>query len=226
MSVMVPRNLDYFPLEYQTSRPTRPCLTIYPKPPPEADLIVAQDPPPETEVIPPTSPHYHGHRDRLKKRLLDSQGEALADYEVLEAILFRALPRRDTKPIAKELLQRFGGFAEVIHASDGELRKIKYVKDGVIAEFALIKAATQRLLKTTVMNRPVLTSWIKVIDHCRAAMAFEPREQFRILFLDKRNRLILDEVQQTRHDRPHPRLRPRDLPARPRSQRNRYYSGP
>ena len=137
------------------------------------------------------SPHYHGHRERLKQRLLESDGEALADYELLEAILFRALPRRDTKPIAKELLQRFGSFAEVINASDGELRKIKWIKDGAIGEFALIKAATRRLLKTAVVERPVLTSWAKVLDHCRAAMAFEPREQFRILFLDKRNRLIL-----------------------------------
>ena len=143
------------------------------------------------------SPHYHGHRERLKQRLLESDGESLADYELLEAILFRALPRRDTKPIAKELLQRFGSFAEVINASDGELRKIKWIKDGAIGEFALIKAATRRLLKTAIVERPVLTSWAKVLDHCRAAMAFEPREQFRILFLDKRNRLILDEVQQT-----------------------------
>lgn len=143
------------------------------------------------------SPHYHGHRERLKQRLLESEGESLADYELLEAILFRALPRRDTKPIAKELMQRFGSFAEVINASEGELRKIKFVKDAAIAEFTLIKAATKRLLKSDVAERPVLTSWAKVLDHCRAAMAFEPREQFRILFLDKRNRLILDEVQQT-----------------------------
>ena len=142
-------------------------------------------------------PHYHGHRDRLKQKLLESDGEALADYELLEAVLFRALPRIDTKPIAKELLQRFGSFAEVINASDGELRKIKFIKDAAIYEFALIKASTKRLLKSDVVERPVLTSWIKVLDHCRAAMAFEPREQFRILFLDKRNRLILDEVQQT-----------------------------
>jgi len=153
-------------------------------------------PSPPGEPTPPP-PHYHGHRERLRQRLLESEGEALADYELLEAILFRALPRRDTKPIAKELLQRFGSFAEVINASDGELRKIKWIKDGAIGEFALIRAATKRLLKTAVTERPVLTSWAKVLDHCRAAMAFEPREQFRILFLDKRNRLILDEVQQT-----------------------------
>ncbi len=143
------------------------------------------------------TPHYHGHRDRVKQRLLESDGEALADYELLEAILFRALPRRDTKPIAKELLQRFGSFAEVINASEGELRKIKWIKDAAIGEFALIRASTKRLLKSGIVKRPVLTSWAKVLDHCRAAMAFEPREQFRILFLDKRNRLILDEVQQT-----------------------------
>ncbi len=164
---------------------------------PEMQDIVAGVTPLISKDTKAPSPHYHGHRDRLKQRLLDSDGEALADYELLEAILFRALPRRDTKPIAKELLQRFGSFAEVINASEGELRKIKWIKDGAIGEFALIKAATRRLLKTAVVERPVLTSWAKVLDHCRAAMAFEPREQFRILFLDKRNRLILDEVQQT-----------------------------
>ncbi len=159
---------------------------------------IASGVPPLVAKKPKTSsPHYHGHRERLKQRLLESDGEALADYELLEAILFNALPRRDTKPIAKELLQRFGSFAEVLNASEGELRKIKWIKDGAIGEFALIKAATRRLLKTAVIERPILTSWAKVLDHCRAAMAFEPREQFRILFLDKRNRLILDEVQQT-----------------------------
>ena len=164
---------------------------------PELQEVTGEIPPVITAELAAPSPHYHGHRERLKQRLLESDGEALADYELLEAILFRALPRRDTKPIAKELLQRFGSFAEVINASDGELRKIKWIKDGAIGEFALIKAATKRLLKTAVIERPVLTSWAKVLDHCRAAMAFEPREQFRILFLDKRNRLILDEVQQT-----------------------------
>ena len=156
---------------------------------------------PEASPLPKKSaakaPHYLGHRDRLRQRLLESDGEALADYELLEAILFRALPRRDTKPIAKELLQRFGSFAEVINASEGELRKIKWIKDAAIGEFALIKASTRRLLKSGIVKRPVFTSWEKIVDHCRAAMAFEPREQFRILFLDKRNRLILDEVQQT-----------------------------
>ncbi len=142
-------------------------------------------------------PHYHGHRERLKKRLLESDGEALADYELLEAVLFRALPRRDTKPIAKELLQRFGSFAEVINAPEGELRKIDYIKDAAITEFSLVRAAARRFLKGQTSQKPVLASWARVLDHCRAAMAFEAREQFRILFLDKRNRLILDEVQQT-----------------------------
>ena len=154
-----------------------------------------------SETAPPKNkkakPHYHGHRDRLKKKLLESEGENLADYELLEAILFRALPRIDTKPVAKELLARFGSFAEVLNASEGELRKIKFIKDAAIYEFALIRASTRRLLKSDVAERPILSSWIKVLDHCRAAMAFEAREQFRILFLDKRNRLIRDEVQQT-----------------------------
>jgi DNA repair protein RadC len=152
--------------------------------------------PSEPSATAAETPHFHGHRDRLRQRLVDSDGAALADYELLEAILFRAIPRRDTKPIAKELIKRFGSFAEVLNAPEQELRKVDFIKDSAIAEFALVRAAAQRMLRTAVIDRPVLSSWAKVLDHCRAAMAYEPREQFRILFLDKRNRLILDEVQQ------------------------------
>lgn len=156
--------------------------------------VPAEPMPADTETAEP--PHFHGHRDRLRQKLVDSDGAALADYELLEAILFRAIPRRDTKPIAKELIRRFGSFAEVLNAPEPELRKVDFIKDAAIAEFALVRAAAQRMLRSAVLDRPVLSSWAKVLDHCRAAMAYEPREQFRVLFLDKRNRLILDEVQQ------------------------------
>jgi len=142
-------------------------------------------------------PHYIGHRQRLRERFAAGGGNALADYELLEMLLFRALPRRDTKPIAKELIERFGSFAEVVNAPESELRKIKYIKDAAINEFNLMRAATERLLKGELAKQPLLSSWASVLDHCRAAMAYEPREQFRVLFLDKRNRLIRDEVQQT-----------------------------
>ena len=146
----------------------------------------------------PAKPHYHGHRQRLKKKLVESNGAALADYEMLEAILFRAIPQRDTKAIAKQLIERFGGFARVLNAPEGELRKFKYIKDSAIAEFALVRAAAQRLARDEAVSgrQDVFASWAKVVSHCRASMANLPREEFRILFLDKRNRLIHEEVQQ------------------------------
>jgi DNA repair protein RadC len=141
-------------------------------------------------------PHYHGHRDRLRTRLRDAGAEALADYELLELILFRALPRRDVKPLAKALLARFGSFAEAIAASPALLAEVDGMGTAAIAEFKIVQASAHRLARGEVKRRPVLSSWSSVLDYCRAAMAFAEREQFRILFLDKRNQLIADEVQQ------------------------------
>ncbi len=141
-------------------------------------------------------PHYLGHRDRLRQRFRDGGSEALPDYELLELILFRALPRRDTKPLAKALIAKFGSFAEVINAPDERLLEIEGIGDAVVIELKLVGAAALRLMKGEVMDRPVLGSWSVLLDYCRAAMGFEAKEQFRILFLDKRNRVIADEVQQ------------------------------
>lgn len=140
--------------------------------------------------------HYHGHRDRLRSRFLTQGADALADYELLELALFRALPRRDTKPIAKDLLKRFGSITEVISASPNLLKEVDGVGDGVVAELKLFKAIAERLGRDSVRKRPILASWAALLDYCRTSMAFEEREQFRILFLDKRNVLIADEVQQ------------------------------
>jgi len=142
------------------------------------------------------SAHYLGHRKRLRDRFLAAGADALADYELLEMILFGARPRGDMKPLAKQLLRRFGSFPEVIAAPPELLRKIDGVGDAVIAEFKLIQAAAARLMRAEVTRRPVLSSWSAVLDYCRAAQAFADIEQFRILFLDKRNQLIADEVQQ------------------------------
>ncbi len=142
------------------------------------------------------SAHYLGHRKRLRDRFLAAGADALADYELLEMILFGARPRGDMKPLAKQLLRRFGSFPEVIAAPPELLRKIDGVGDAVIAEFKLIQAAAARLMRAEVTRRPVLSSWSAVLDYCRAAQAFADIEQFRILFLDKRNQLIVDEVQQ------------------------------
>ena len=138
-------------------------------------------------------PHYHGHRDRLRARF--AQGDMLPDYEFLELVLFRAIPRRDVKPIAKALIARFGSFAEVISAPAERLLEIDGIGPSVVTDLKIMEAAGRRLARGAVAERTLLSSWAAVIDYCRAAMAFAQREEFRLLFLDKRNRLIADEVQ-------------------------------
>ena len=142
------------------------------------------------------APHYHGHRERLRGRFRNVGADALSDYELLEMVLFRALPRRDVKPIAKDLIQRFGSFAEVVHAPEARLREVNGIGDTVVVEIKLIAATASRVAKGQVKQRTMLSSWSSVIDYCRTAMAFADKEQFRILFLDKRNQLIADELQQ------------------------------
>ncbi|HEY7665959.1 MAG TPA: DNA repair protein RadC [Xanthobacteraceae bacterium] len=143
------------------------------------------------------APHYHGHRQRLRQRFLAAGSEAVSDYEVLELILFRAIPLRDVKPLAKDLIARFGSFAEVISAPVERLKEVKGLGDAAITELKLVQAAATRLARGEVKQRPVLSSWTNVLDYCRAAMAFADKEQLRVLFLDKRNALIADELQQT-----------------------------
>ena len=142
------------------------------------------------------APHYHGHRERLRARFRDAGADAVTDYELLELVLFRAIPQRDVKPLAKELIARFGSFAEVIAAPSLRLREIKGMGEAAVTELKIVHAAAQRLAKGEVRKRPVLSSWGSVLDYCRTAMAFADKEEFRLLFLDKRNQLIADEVQQ------------------------------
>ncbi|MCB1393061.1 DNA repair protein RadC [Nitrobacter sp.] len=142
------------------------------------------------------APHYHGHRERLRERFRDAGPDALSDYELLEMVLFRALPRRDVKPLAKSLIGRFGSFAEVVHAPDARLREISGLGEAAIIEIKLIAASASRVAKGQLKQRTMLSSWTAVIDYCWTSMAFADKEQFRILFLDKRNQLIADEVQQ------------------------------
>jgi len=139
--------------------------------------------------------HYHGHRERLRKRFLEAGDEALADYELIELILFRAIPRRDVKPLAKDLLKRFGSFAEVVAAPAARLKEIEGVSETVATEFKIVEASARRFARGLVKKRHALGSWSQVIDYCRTAMAFEDHEEFRVLFLDKKNGLIADEAQ-------------------------------
>ncbi|MES0383810.1 MAG: DNA repair protein RadC [Hyphomicrobium sp.] len=142
------------------------------------------------------APLHAGHRQRLRDRFRKGGADALPDYELLELILFRALPRRDTKTLAKTLIARFGSFAEVVTAPEPRLKEIEGAGDAVVTELKLVRAAALRLTRSDIMQRPALSSWAQVLDYLRAAQGFEHREQFRILFLDKKNHLIADEVQQ------------------------------
>ena len=142
------------------------------------------------------APHYHGHRERLRSRFREAGSDAVSDYELPELVLFRAIPQRDIKPFAKELIVKFGSFAEVVAASRARLKKIKGIGDAAADELKIIHAAANRLARGQVQKRPVLSSWSNVIDYCRTAMAYAEKEQFRLLFLDKRNQLIADELQQ------------------------------
>ena len=139
--------------------------------------------------------HYHGHRERLRSRFLAAGVEALADYELLELVLFRAIPRRDVKPLAKALIARFGSFAEAIAAPPARLIEVEGMSQGAATEFKIIEAAAQRFVKGKIKKRASMGSWSEVIEYCRSAMAFADREDFRILFLDKKNGLIADEAQ-------------------------------
>jgi DNA repair protein RadC len=142
-------------------------------------------------------PHFHGHRERLRERFRGAGAEALSDYELLELVLFRAIPRRDIKPLAKALIVTFGSFAEVISAPPARLAEVAGMGVAAITELKIVHASAMRLARGQVRKRPVLSSWSSVIDYCRTTMAFAEKEQFRVLFLDKRNQLIIDEVQQT-----------------------------
>ena len=141
-------------------------------------------------------PHYLGHRKRLRERFIKAGGEALPDYELLELLLALAKPRGDVKPLAKKLIKRFGGFAAVISAEPRELTEVEGVAEATAVALKTVQAAALRLAREEVMARPVIGSWERLIAYCRMAMAHSKTEQFRLLFLDRKNALIADELQQ------------------------------
>jgi DNA repair protein RadC len=142
-----------------------------------------------------SEPHYHGHRARLRERF-QAAPDTLPDYELLELVLFRSIPRADVKGLAKALIARFGTFAEVIGAPPEQLAEVKGVGPAIVHDLKLIEASSRRVALGAVKNRQVLGSWNSVIEYCRTAMAFAEREELRLLFLDKKNGLIRDEVMQ------------------------------
>ena len=143
----------------------------------------------------PPKPHYHGHRDRVRQRVLASGTAGLQDYELLELLLFYSVPRVDTKPQAKALLQRFGSLGDVLAADVDRLAELG-IDRRTLVHFRALREAAQRLARHDVLDRPLIGSWDKLLDYCRVALQHEKTEQFRILFLDRKNVLIRDEVQQ------------------------------
>ena len=139
-------------------------------------------------------PHYHGHRDRLRARFAEGGVTALADYELLELYLFNSIPRRDVKPLAKDLIDKFGSFAVVVSAPVERLTEVKGISEKTALDLSFIKAAATKLGQQSVMDKPILSSWTALLNYVRSVMQFEGKEQFRVLFLDRKNRLIADEI--------------------------------
>jgi DNA repair protein RadC len=155
----------------------------------------SERPPANAGELKEEAAHYLGHRQRLRERFMESGAGALADYELMELVLFRAIPRRDVKPLAKALIKRFGSFAEAAAARPERLREIDGLGEAAIMEIKLAEAVATRLARGKIETRQILSSFVDVLDYCRTAMAYTDREEFRVLFLDKRNALIADEVQ-------------------------------
>lgn len=135
------------------------------------------------------------HRARLRSRFTEGGAAALPDYELLELVLFRALPRQDVKPLARRLIDTFGDFGQVLSASPARLIEVTGVGEAVVTELKIVEAAAQRLARARVLHRPVLSSWQALLDYCHTAMAHRTTEQFRVLYLDRKNLLIADEEQ-------------------------------
>ncbi len=141
------------------------------------------------------TPHYHGHRDRLRARFVENGADSLQDYELIELILFMAIPRRDVKPLAKTLLATFGGLPELMNADINALTRIDGISDNTAIALKTITTTAHRAMKQDLMKRPVLNNWTRLMDYCQNTMAHETREHFRILFLNKKNEMIADEIQ-------------------------------
>jgi DNA repair protein RadC len=148
-----------------------------------------------TDEQPESEPHYHGHRERLRERLLEAGPAALPDYELLEFLLFAGIPRKDTKPLAKELIAHFGSFAAVL-AANREALSDAGLKDAAIAALLSVREAASRFLRGEIADKPVISNWQALIDYCTAKIGFAASEESHLLFLDRKNALIRDERQQ------------------------------
>lgn len=163
----------------------------------DADLLDVDEAPAVAVPLPGARlPSYIAdHRKRLRSRFMQGGATAMPDYEMLELVLFRAIPRRDVKPLARALLERFGDFNAVVSAPAERLAEVKGVGDAVICELKIVEAAAHRLARARVLRRTVVSSWDALVDYCHTTMAHRETEQFRVLFLDRKNVLIADEEQ-------------------------------
>jgi DNA repair protein RadC len=166
--------------------------------PPPGSAPAADEGPAQRGAASPSAsprPHHHDHRQRLRERFIAGDGEALADYELLELLLFNSIDRVDTKPLAKQLLADFKSLGAVLAADPARLAAYPRLNARTFALFKAVREASRRLIRSEIEGRPVLSSWSRVIDYCRACLADQPNEQFRLLFLNRKNELIADEVQ-------------------------------
>ena len=155
-------------------------------------------------------PHQTGHRERLRERFIEGGAGAMPDYELMELVLFAAIPRRDVKPLAKQIIAQFGSFAEAIAAPRARLLEMDGIGEAAVTQLKIVEAAALRMSRTAMLGKPALSSWAALIDYCTAAMARSPNEEFRVLFLDRKNILIADEVQ-TKGTIDHAPVYPREI---------------
>ncbi|MEM1164166.1 MAG: DNA repair protein RadC [Pseudomonadota bacterium] len=149
----------------------------------------------ETLPVDKTPSYLRDHRKRLRARFMEGGAAAMPDYELLELVLFRAIPRQDVKPLARRLMDAFGDFNRVVSARPERLARIEGAGPAVVQELKIVEAAAHRLARARVIGRPVVSSWQALLDYCQATMAHRDTEQFRVLYLDTRNTVIADEEQ-------------------------------
>lgn len=171
---------------------SEPALPLFAPAPKGPEPVAA---PPAARSAPRLPSYIRDHRKRLRERFMTGGAAAMPEYELLELILFRAIPRQDVKPLARRLIETFGDFNRVITAPPARLRGVDGVGDAVVLELKLVEAAATRLARARVIDRPVISSWDALLDYCHTAMAHRDVEQFRVLFLDRKNTLIADEEQ-------------------------------
>jgi len=149
----------------------------------------------ENKIQKKQKPHYSGHRQRLRERFIVGGADAMQDYELLELLLFMAVPRRDVKPMAKDLLSKFGSLPELMSAPHSAISQVDGISENTATAIKTVFAISARMMKQELMQKPVLNNWTRLMDYCHMTMAHETKEHFRILFLNKKNTLIADEVQ-------------------------------